>query len=305
MNLYEKYRPKDFDEIVGQSSAVNILRAFEKKEKFPHAMLFTGPSGTGKTTLARIVANKVGAEGIDVREINSADFRGVDSVREIRNKMNLSPTHKKSKCRAYIIDEMHQQTKDAQNAMLKMLEDTPPHVHFFLCTTEPNKVIAAIKSRCTEIKTSLLLTDDAEKLLKKVSKKEGIKIASEDVFDKIITSADGSPRKMLVLLEAIEGIKGSDEQLEALSKSDASTFSIDLCRALFNGRGTSWKEVTAILSKIDDEPETTRRAVLGYARAILLKAGNKRAIEVIQAFRDNYYDTGNAGLILSCAECCL
>ena len=136
--LYKKHRPKTLARVVGNKSTVEALRSMLEARTLPHTLLFHGPSGTGKTTLARIVKNELGCLPTDFHEHNSSDFRGIDFIRELRSKVNLAAA---GPCRVWIIDECHQLTRDAQNAALKILEDTPSHVYFFLCTTDPQKLI--------------------------------------------------------------------------------------------------------------------------------------------------------------------
>ena len=297
MNLYEKHRPKEYTQVAGNEAAMKILSTFDKRGGYPHCLLFTGPSGCGKTTLARIVAHKVGGVGTDIKVLNSALFRGMDSVRNIQEKIDIRPTQGKS--RVYILDEIHQQTKDAQNGLLKVLEDTPETVYFLLCTTDPQKLIKAIKTRCTEIKVNLVTEKEAAQVLERVMKREKLKLHSS-VISKLINCADGSPRKLLVDLDKIKDIENKEEQLEAIVKSDYETQSIDLCRGLFQKK--SWKEIATILKAIEEEPETVRRSILGYANAILLNSGQQRALTCIDIFRDNLYDGGKALLTAMCYE---
>ena len=123
MSLYLKYRPNSFDEMVGNEDVVQVLKSQLKGKQTPHSILFHGPTGCGKTTLGRIVANELGAKGSDLREVDSADFRGIDTIRDIRKQSTYKPLE--SPCRVWILDEVHKLTNDAQNAMLKALEDTP------------------------------------------------------------------------------------------------------------------------------------------------------------------------------------
>jgi DNA polymerase-3 subunit gamma/tau len=137
--LYLKHRPSLFKQVIGQDDAVNVLQQLLKGDRFPHALLLSGPSGCGKTTLARICRDKLECTGADFQELNGADTRGIDTIREIRSHLNLRPMH--GKCRIWYIDEAHKLSNDAQNALLKMLEDTPTTAYFMLATTEPNKLI--------------------------------------------------------------------------------------------------------------------------------------------------------------------
>lgn len=299
MSLYNKHRPTKLSQVFGQPAAVKILEGFKT---IPKALLFVGPSGTGKTTLARIVAKKAGVVlDPDFKELNAADIRGIDTIRDIRDSMRISPL--KGEYKAYLFDEAHSLTKDAQNAMLKLLEDGPSWVYWMLATTEPGKLLPTIKSRCTEIKTSLLNDDDSARLLETIAKKESFKLCKE-VKEKLVEVGQGSPRKMLVILESILGIKDEDEQLDAIQNSDSQATMIELCRLLFN-RG-KWKDVATLLKSLftegGEEPETIRRVVLGYANAILLNSGKLEAFQAVEIFRDHVYDSGKAGITAQCYE---
>ena len=135
--LYRKYRPTSFKQVVGQEEAIRTLTELGKRKAIPHAILFTGPSGVGKTTLARILQRKLKCVGNDFVEMNAANDRGVGIIRSIQNKVGLAPML--GSCRIWLMDEAHQLTSDAQSAFLKLLEDTPSHVYFMLATTDPQK----------------------------------------------------------------------------------------------------------------------------------------------------------------------
>lgn len=306
MSLYNRYRPTTLDGVVGQSEAVKVLSKAIAHKSVPRAILFTGESGCGKTTLARIVAKAIGVKSGDLTEINSADFRGIDSIRDLRSAAQMYPMF--GKYRVFIIDECHQLTKDAQNAILKLLEDPPKSAFFFLATTEQNKLLKTIRTRCTEISVKPLTESQLIQLLNDVCdaemKRQGIGLKMEDVvFEQIAKLSNGSARKALVQLEAVFHLDNTDDQLEALSKSDDETTAITLAKHLFDFRVT-WKTVANTLKAMTDDPETVRRVVLGYAQAILLNGGklSARAFEVIQIFRDPLYDVGKPGLTAYCYE---
>lgn len=299
--MYQRYRPTCFDEVIGQESAVKVLQKLLESKRVPHAILFTGPSGCGKTTLARIMASELDCVDMDLQEINSADFRGIDSIREIRKQVGYKPL---GKSRIWILDEFHQQTKASQEAMLKILEDTPKWAYFFLCTTDPGKLITTVKTRCTEVRVQSLSREYLYHLMTPICEEEGIEF-TETVFDRIIEVAEGSARKALVLLESILELDTEEEQLNAILSNETKEQGIAVARALLKSKGVgSWKSVATVLANVDEEPETIRHIILGYMTTVLLSGGPQapKAYEIIQCFRDNLFDSKKAGLVASCYE---
>jgi DNA polymerase III gamma/tau subunit len=302
--LYVKYRPDDFDSVVGNEASIASLEKSLNKKNHSHCYILSGPPGTGKTTLARIMANKLGASGLDIREINSSNNRGIDTARELINQCRYLPSE--SENIVYIIDEVHKATGDWQNAMLKILEDTPDYVYFFLCTTEPNKLIKAIRSRCTEIKTNPLTEEEIIKVINRVIKIEKLEI-SKKIITKIAERSDGSPRKALVILESISSIEDEEDQLDTIKSNipdDEDTEIIELCRILINPK-SDWSSISACLRKLKEngkleDAETIRYIVMGYMSAVLLKSLNSRAVICLEAFSENTYNTGKNGIILAC-----
>lgn len=158
------FRPDDIGKIFGQDHIQEILLTWiENLEKIPHSILFAGPYGTGKTTIARILANNIVKIKKDLKEINAADNRGIDDVRAWVESTRFSPLGSGGK--VYIIDELHQMTNAAQSALLKVIEEPPPDTYFFLCTTEPSKLIGPIRSRCTVLELKLFTLQDTCSLL--------------------------------------------------------------------------------------------------------------------------------------------
>lgn len=296
--FYRKHRPAAFKAVVGQEDAVAVLSRFVQQASLPHALLFTGPSGCGKTTLARILKGKLECGDNDFTEINAADFRGIEMVREIRTRMMLSPIG--GKCRIWLIDEAHKLSNDAQNALLKLLEDTPSHVYFMLATTDESKLIKTIITRCTEIKVRAMSTLALKALVKSVCVKESLTL-SEEVEDKLVEYSMGSARMALVLLNKVATLDNEDERLEVIERSAANKEAIELARLLLNPRA-AWVDVAKTIKAIEDEPETVRWIVLSYMKNVMLGGGKMapRAYDVIQEFRDNFFDTKQAGLVQAC-----
>ncbi len=219
--LYRKYRPQILDDLVGQEHIKNALKNAIKLDKISHAYLFTGPRGTGKTSSARILAKSLNCvEGptdkpcgkcesciditnstpVDVIEIDAASNRSVEDARNILEKIQYVPINGKYKI--YIIDEVHMLTKEAFNTLLKTLEEPPKNVIFILATTEPQKVLETITSRCQRFDFRRITTEDIVNHLKKISEKEKIKIADDAIFA-IAKNVSGGMRDALALLDQL------------------------------------------------------------------------------------------------------
>jgi len=294
--LYKKFRPKTLAEVVGQPDAVRQIESWGPR--IPHSILFAGPSGCGKTSLARILRRMVGCHRDDFTEKNCADFKGIDTAREIRRFWMKRPLRKSL---VWLLDEVHKSTGDFQHAMLKILEDTPPTVYFMLATTDPQKLLPTIRTRCTQIAVRTLSAADMSSLIVDVCRRAGTRPATETI-DAIIEAAEGSPRKALVLLNSVIGISDPKQQLEAVQKSDTKNEAYEIFKALINPR-TRWPELSKILQGADiEDPEGIRRLVLACCTTTLLKGGNARAAMIIDYFQKPWYDAGKAGLIFSCWE---
>ena len=216
--LYRKYRPSNFDEVVGQQPIIQTLKNAIVQNRIAHAYLFCGPRGTGKTSIAKIFAKMLNCEdesnkpcGIctnckmvqngshpDIIEIDAASNNGVDEVRNLIDKVKYAPMQGKYK--VYIIDEVHMMTTGAFNALLKTIEEPPAHVVFILATTEPNKVIPTIISRCQRFDFNKVSQKDIEKRLSIVCKEEKIEIDPEAI-SLIAQLADGGMRDSLSILD--------------------------------------------------------------------------------------------------------
>lgn len=306
MSLDTRNRPETLQQVAGNKSAIVALDNLFEKEYFPHALLITGPTGCGKTTLGRIVANMLGAHEDDYREIDSAQFNGIDTVREIKGQMRFGPRHPSSDCRVWLIDEAHMlgtggasEKNKAQNAILKMLEDAPDHVYFILCTTDPQRLLKTVVGRCVEISVGTITDKEMQTLLKKVCRKEGEKILDE-VRTMIVDRANGHPRNALKLLEKVIGLD-EDTSLDLLEQEEQKEEqAIKLARAMIGG--SPWKAISGILNGLKNEDEEKiRRMLFNYCGSVLLKGvENEQAFVVMEEMEDPFYNTGWNGLALAC-----
>ncbi len=226
--MARKYRPMSFAELKGQDHVVRTLQNAIRKNRLSHAYIFSGTRGVGKTTAARILAKAMNCEAgpapepcnhcrsclevnegrsLDVIEIDGASNRGIDEVRQLRENVKYAPAS--SRFKIYIIDEVHMLTEHAFNALLKTLEEPPPHVKFIMATTAPDKIPTTIQSRCQRFDFRLLTREEIVAQLEETIGKEGLSL-SRKILHEVARAAEGSVRDALSLLEQVISFAGED-----------------------------------------------------------------------------------------------
>jgi DNA polymerase-3 subunit gamma/tau len=256
-SLYRKYRSRGFDEIVGQSHVTDLLKNAIDKGTFAHAYLFTGPRGTGKTSVARILAHAINnlpytddSTHLDIIEIDAASNRRIDDIRDLREKVHVAPSSADYK--VYIIDEVHMLTGESFNALLKTLEEPPAHVVFILATTELHKVPATIVSRAQRFHFRPGTVKHIVSHLGSIAKKEGIKI-DEDALALIARHSEGGFRDSVSLLDQVSSVsndtitRGDVESLLGLASSHSIEQIIAAC--IGGDRDSAIKHLLALLDE--------------------------------------------------------
>lgn len=330
--LYRKYRPKTFEEVIGQDHVVKTLVNQIKNDKISHAYLFTGSRGTGKTSTAKIFARAINCQNsnngspclncevckgletanIDVLEIDAASNNGVDEIRELREKVKYPPVVGKYK--VYIIDEVHMLSASAFNALLKTLEEPPSHTVFILATTEVHKLPATILSRCIRFDFRLVSLEELTILLKKVLTEEKVKF-DEQAINIIARAGEGSVRDTLSITDRCVSFAGNDltyqSVLAVLGVSEKAVL-INIADYIFSKKpGEALVELDKVISQ-GKSPLVFSSDLIAYFRDLLLfhSLGEKaREIVVVkddvyekmksQAIDENYADMISSIEILS------
>lgn len=304
MELYKKYRPTSVSDVVGQREAVKVLSGWIKSDSIPHAIMFEGPSGVGKTTLARCLAGVLGAsDAMNYREMNVAVERGVAMVDNLVEDVSTNITGGN---RVWVLDEVHALSKQAMNSLLKVLEDCPPYAYFIVCTTETQKIIPALLNRFSRVSLKSVATTQIEKLLHSVAEKEGRRIP-DDVATGIALKSDGSVRSALVLLEQVLTVDDPDDMKAIVNNCDGIDLNRNDLRAfwkvLFNPKISPWSDVVAELDKLTDSHESIRLVTLA-ALATKLRRYNGYGLsmgkiaDMMRIFQFGLEDSGKSGLLL-------
>lgn len=297
--LYRKYRPTNFNEVVGQDKVITVIKNEIINNRISHAYLFSGPRGTGKTTTAKIIAklvnctNPVNGEccnkcdnclnfknSSDIVEIDAASNNGVDEIRELRDKVNLVPTN--SKYKIYIIDEVHMLTTQAFNALLKTLEEPPAHVIFILATTEPHKIPLTVASRCQKFQFSKISNDEIVHRLSDIIKEENIKLDNEILFE-IARLSDGGLRDAINMLDQLLAYKSENITLMDVYNINSCVSYIDIYNFINNMMNNNAIEIVNFIEKIDSEGKNISKFIeelIVFLKDILLYKSAKINSEI-------------------------
>jgi len=316
MPLNVAYRPMSFEEMVGNEAALESLKSVLGREKdIPGSYFFTGGPGTGKTTLAYVIKEFLSISDFDFYEYNSANTRGIDTIRDINASLATAPM--KGDKKLYLLDECHQVTGAAMEAMLKMLENPPSHVIFVLCTSEPEKIkpntLKAVRRRCFEAEMKSLRRGEIISLLKEILEseleEEDVKSFPNDVLSKIAKSCWGSAGQALSILDSILDMGDFDKMEEAIENLVVNENSvIELCKVLtdINLTGANkWDQLRVMLPKINGDVEQIRYAISTYLMKVILgKPMSPGLLQIASMFTDSFMYTGRLGLVLACALAC-
>lgn len=282
MAYFTKYRPDSFETMIGHQSVVSSVTEILAKAKRegslpPKSWLFTGQSGIGKTTIARILGRALGAKPSGFIEQNSASIRGIDGVRSItKQTLFKSPG---SPVTVVVLDECHKLTDDAQNALLKALEDPPKHVYYILCTTEPEKLIETVRQRCLQFRFNSLTPDETAALLWNVGEQENVNLTDE-IVQAIIDRSNGSPRLTLNMLEKIEPVAPDyhkvlqliDGMAQDTQVEGPSNLGLTIIDMMYGKQKCQWKDMVKFLN---DRVLFKKEKIDDIKRALIYNFGKK------------------------------
>lgn len=307
--LYRKYRPSNFDEVIGQDIIIRTIKNEIKNNKLNHAYIFSGPRGTGKTSTAKIIAKTINCENpenltpcnkcvnctlinnrqsIDIIEIDAASNNGVDEIRELRNNVNLVPSSGKYKI--YIIDEVHMLSIGAFNALLKTLEEPPAHVIFILATTEIHKIPNTILSRCQKFDFNKISVNKIKERLEYIIKQEKIKIDDEAIIE-IARLADGGMRDALSILDQVLSYSDDNITVSSIHEINGTIPQYELKELIEKISEKQYTDIFEIIDKYDNNGKNfvkLSEEIINFYRNILLSMNAKEYLKKNISYAEIY-----------------
>lgn len=298
-DLHVKYRPKELEDFLGQDGTIRSLISLLEQEDPPHSYLFTGGSGMGKTTLARIMAKELGCTEQGIIEIDTASYSGVENARELVDSVQYPGMDPTNPYKVVILDECHTFSPQAFKVLLKTLEEPQKHLYWILCTTNPEKVPITIKTRLHAFDLKPMKEAYLVHLLKWVAGEEKLN-TPEDLFGFFAAASKGSPRQALVFLNMGATCANLEEAQEVISSFTEETAVNDFCATLLRAEGDrGWAQIVSKFSKVQSETVPLRHGILGYCSAVLTKnPENLRALSLIDALQSPVVDMNHPTALL-------
>lgn len=298
MDLATKYRPKSFDEILGQKIIISSVQNLIKDGSLPNCLLLVGPSGVGKTSLARVVAQSVACKGINLIEINGANSTSVDDMRALTEMMSYKALDGP---KVAIIDECQKLSDSAWNQLLKPTEETVAGNTYILCSTDPHKIKPAMLTRATRYDLKPVSNAVILNHLKYIAEQEKF-VVPKQILTSITVKSEGSPRLALKLLEKVHNetdLVKANELIKA-TVSDEEHPAIDLARVI--AKQGSWDEALSIIRSLEEDNESIRLLITNYISKCILGARSieetKYLLNVLNAFRGPFFSSEKMAPVL-------
>lgn len=305
MSLNNEFRVQEVKEFCGMPVEAKKLFEYIKEGRVPNSILITGDYGTGKTTLARLIAKELGVydrdkkTNVDFNETNCADLRGIDVARDIIKNVEYRPTQ--GDYRVWLIDEAHQMTKDFQDAVLKLTEEPPEYAVFIFCTNNPSKFTAGFKRRCYEITLKNL---EPEKIIC-ILEDADLNI-NKRLLTTIAMQCNGSTGMAYKIADNIKDLSPKEQEKKILDFDNTEVGAKNLCQLLIKRDPKLWSNIVEVLKELEKnevDPEQVRRAVLGYCKACYSNSKIASSIYIVSsAFERNVWDSGFPGIYNRCFE---
>lgn len=288
-SLHTKYRPRRLKDVWGQDDVTRSLEATLRAKARPHTFLFTGPAGTGKTTLARILAAELGVPESGVVEHDAASKSGIDDMRGITEALRYNGFGE-SPNKAIILNECQGLSKAAWDSLLTATEEPPPHVYFFFTSTDPGKIPKAMVTRAVTHALRAIPIDDLLDLLDFVIEEECLPTPKK-ILGMVAQAAEGSARAALTLLAKVQAVEDQDEAASLLATPLENSEVIDLCRLMMSGK-LSWKRLVEVVKGLEVPAETARIIITAYMTTVALGARNDKeamqAVDILRHFSTPY-----------------